>query len=101
MVDWGFSPIKSSYRSVAVTSMRAIAGQSVEILRAAGTFVSRWVQMAIEQSLSCRECDAEVNFFERVCPCCGAYGPARVPFQLAAMLMLVPLLFLCAYFGLR
>jgi hypothetical protein len=90
-----------TYRGVAMTSIRVKGGQAVQVLRAAGMNFSHGIQMAVEQTLSCRECDQRVNFFERVCPRCGAYGPARVPFRAAAILMVVPLLLVLVYHGLR
>ena len=81
--------------------MSVFWARSRDILRAGGETISKWFQAMVDRSLSCRECDGHVEFFERVCPCCGAYGPTRVPLPAATILMLVPPLFLLFYFWAR
>lgn len=63
--------------------------------------VVEFFEQAIEQSTTCRECDEPVNFFERYCPTCGQFAPARLSLRAGLLLFGLPVLFVSLYLGMK
>lgn len=56
-----------------------------------------FVEDAFEKSLSCRECGQNVRFFDRYCPTCGQFGPARLSVKAGLILFGFPIVLLSIY----
>ncbi len=47
----------------------------------------RWLQLRIENSCRCRECEAVVGAMADICPRCGSANPVRLPVSTAALVV--------------
>ena len=56
-----------------------------------------FVEDAFETSVSCRECGQRVKFFDRYCPTCGQFAPARLSLKGGLILFGFPIILLSIY----
>ena len=63
--------------------------------------VMEFIEQAIEQSTTCRECGEPVKFFERYCPTCGQFGPARLSLKACLLMFGLPIFLVSIYLGVK
>ena len=56
-----------------------------------------FIEDAVDQSLSCRECGQRVRFFERCCPTCGQFSPTRLSLKAGLLIFGLPIFLLSIY----